>query len=199
MWGNFLIAFFCAQASRGVQSAIRLLERRCHSVYHAIVCYPSLRLVITPCVPKASTDIVYPSGFVLKWIPPLWLWTCELYYFRLAQSHSRITQPRKFSVLAIVSSHGGQAQSPNRRVQANIPTLSLGWFIRWSVTCSPALLEVWHSLGLAKLLVDSLLVHNHLLRATAISALQSRWINSELEELEALYERRINVTLGDTT
>lgn len=52
---------------------------------------------------------------------------------------------------------------------------------------------------LAKLLVDSLLVHNHLLRATAVSALQSQWINSELEELEALYECRITATPDDTT
>lgn len=55
------------------------------------------------------------------------------------------------------------------------------------------------SLHLAKALVDSLLVHDHLLRATACSALHSRWINSELEELEALYERRIDTTLDDTT
>ena len=53
--------------------------------------------------------------------------------------------------------------------------------------------------ALAKLLVDSLLVRNHLLRATAASASQSRWISLELEELEALYEHRINATLDDTT
>jgi hypothetical protein len=29
--------------------------------------------------------------------------------------------------------------------------------------------------------------------------MQSQWINSEMEELEALYERRITDTLGDTT
>jgi hypothetical protein len=55
-----------------------------------------------------------------------------------------------------------------------------------------------HSLDLAQVLVNSLLVQNYLLRATASSALQSQWINSEMEELEALYERRITDTLGDT-
>ncbi|RDB28880.1 Meiosis-specific serine/threonine-protein kinase MEK1 [Hypsizygus marmoreus] len=50
---------------------------------------------------------------------------------------------------------------------------------------------LWKDLKDARLLVESLLVHNHLLRATARSALQNKWIDCELDELESLYDRRI--------
>jgi len=67
------------------------------------------------------------------------------------------------------------------------------------IECKPVFHpHIWEDLSDAQVLVNSLLVQNYLLRATASSALQSQWINSEMEELEALYERRITDTLGDT-
>jgi hypothetical protein len=158
---------------------------------------------LTPsyCVTRDFANIVHTSGFVFKRISSLWLWTSKGRIFRLAKPHTGIAQPRKVTVFEIVSPRWSQTQSPNRRVQANIPAMSLGWFARWWATYRTLTTIQWMILPwvLAKMLVDSLLVRNHLLRATAISALQSRWISSELEELETLYERRINATLGGTT
>jgi len=44
---------------------------------------------------------------------------------------------------------------------------------------------------LAKALVSRLLIYNNLQRATVYSALQSRWITSELNELENAYHARV--------
>ncbi|KIK07472.1 hypothetical protein K443DRAFT_87075, partial [Laccaria amethystina LaAM-08-1] len=52
----------------------------------------------------------------------------------------------------------------------------------------------WHDLPDAKALVKSLLVHNPLQRATVRDALKSRWIDSEIEDLDALYRTRIEVS-----
>lgn len=52
----------------------------------------------------------------------------------------------------------------------------------------------WHDLPDAKALVKSLLVHNPLQRATVRDALESRWIDSEIEDLDALYRTRIEVS-----
>ena len=43
----------------------------------------------------------------------------------------------------------------------------------------------------ARSLVDSLLIYDHVQRATIHSALKSKWIDSELDELASLYRTRI--------
>jgi hypothetical protein len=43
----------------------------------------------------------------------------------------------------------------------------------------------------ARSLVNSLLVYDHVQRATVHSALKSKWIDSELDELASLYQTRI--------
>lgn len=43
----------------------------------------------------------------------------------------------------------------------------------------------------ARTLVEALLVHNSTLRATISDALQSTWIFSEADDLEALYRHRV--------
>ena len=43
----------------------------------------------------------------------------------------------------------------------------------------------------ARSLVNSLLVYDHVQRATVHSALKSKWIDSELDELVSLYQTRI--------
>ena len=48
----------------------------------------------------------------------------------------------------------------------------------------------------AKRLVTDLLTHDHLKRATVYSALESRWIKSELKELQDLYQQRIEEVPG---
>ncbi|KAF8898929.1 kinase-like domain-containing protein [Infundibulicybe gibba] len=54
----------------------------------------------------------------------------------------------------------------------------------------------WQNLPDAKHLVSQLLIHDHIDRATVYSALKSKWINSEIGELEALYRRRILCSEG---
>jgi len=57
--------------------------------------------------------------------------------------------------------------------------------------------QLWSQLPDAKSLVEDLLVYNHTERSTIRTSLRSRWIVSELKELESLYERRITATLSD--
>jgi hypothetical protein len=45
----------------------------------------------------------------------------------------------------------------------------------------------------ARSLVNSLLVYDHVQRATVHSALKSKWIDSELDELASLYQTRIEI------
>ncbi|KAF9527775.1 kinase-like domain-containing protein [Crepidotus variabilis] len=51
--------------------------------------------------------------------------------------------------------------------------------------------DPWQQLPDARKLVEDLLVHNPVLRATVDSALQSIWILSESDELKALYRHRV--------
>jgi len=51
--------------------------------------------------------------------------------------------------------------------------------------------DPWSQLVDARSLIDSLLVYDHTQRATVHSALKSKWINSELDELASLYQTRI--------
>ncbi|KAF8632954.1 hypothetical protein AX15_001556 [Amanita polypyramis BW_CC] len=55
---------------------------------------------------------------------------------------------------------------------------------------------VWSKHADAKNLVTDLLTHDPLKRVTVYSALKSRWIESELEELQSLYQQRIGATAG---
>lgn len=51
--------------------------------------------------------------------------------------------------------------------------------------------DPWSQLPDARSLVNSLLVYDHIQRATVHVALQSKWIDSELDELATLYQIRI--------
>lgn len=58
--------------------------------------------------------------------------------------------------------------------------------------CPDSLTFPWPlSQSLARSLVNSLLVYDHVQRATVHSALKSKWIDSELDELASLYQTRI--------
>lgn len=63
--------------------------------------------------------------------------------------------------------------------------LNIDVLIRWPVFPSPL------SQLQARSLVNSLLVYDHVQRATVHSALKSKWIDSELDELASLYQARI--------
>jgi len=51
--------------------------------------------------------------------------------------------------------------------------------------------DPWHLLQAAKVLIRSLLTVDHLLRATAQSAMDSQWISSEIDDLESAYHWRV--------
>jgi len=55
---------------------------------------------------------------------------------------------------------------------------------------------LWDGHADAKRLVTHLLTHDHVKRATVYSALESRWIKSELKELQGLYQQRIEEAPG---
>jgi len=175
MLGNLSISTCCDYASWGVQHAIRLLECRCHSVYHAIVCHPS---DWPSCVARPSLTLFIPLASFSSGSHPF---DYEPAIYASSDWVSHIRESRSLANSQFSKSY----LHIEGRLKARI------------VECKPIFQPyLWADLPDAKILVDSLLVRNHLLRGTAVSALQSRWISLELEELEALYERRINATLG---
>jgi hypothetical protein len=62
--------------------------------------------------------------------------------------------------------------------------------ISFSPTMLIALMLIFRR-NLAKALVGRLLIHSYLHRATVYSALESRWITSDLAELQQAYQDRI--------
>jgi len=51
--------------------------------------------------------------------------------------------------------------------------------------------NAWYLFSKARDLVGSLLIHNYHHRATVNDALQSRWIESELDDLNVTYQNQV--------